>query len=359
MTQAKLVQTLPSGPLDIIGDIHGELEALETLLDTLSRSDSSFENGQRTLVFMGDFCDRGPDSPGVIKRVKDLIERGQAVAVLGNHEINLMNSDPKDGSGWFFDQRVESDNRFYQPYQRVQSEDKDLVIEFFNSLPIALEREDLRVVHATWHAPSIDKIRSLPVGSVVEQYRKSQKEVRHHAEQSGLWQRYQEEKKQWFSQLEDAKKQPPFLDAIAEYELAVRDFNPFKVLTSGLEKSIDEVFYSGNRWRFSDRVAWWDDYTDSVPVVIGHYWRLFNPLPGQVKARYSMLFDDVHPYAWHGHKQRVFCVDYSVGARWRERIQQPDRKIDPQASRFRLGCLRWPENELVFDTGHRIPVCIN
>ncbi|HLR13380.1 MAG TPA: metallophosphoesterase [Burkholderiaceae bacterium] len=355
MTQSKLVQTLPSGPLDIIGDIHGELNALEALLDTLEKIGPSYKDGNRKLVFIGDFCDRGPDSPGVIKRVQELMDNGQAVGILGNHEINLMNNDPKDGSGWFFDQRVDSDNQFYQPYQRAAEEDKKSIVDFFNTLPIALERPDLRIVHATWHADSIEKIRQLPLGSVAENYYKGQKEARLHAERIGLWARYQEQRQRWSDQLEDVDTQPPFLDAIAEYEIALRDFNPFKVLTSGLERPIDEVFYSGNRWRFSDRVPWWDDYTDSIPVVIGHYWRLFNPLPGQVKARYSMLFDDIHPYAWHGDENRVFCVDYSVGARWRERVRHTDRKVDPQESRFRLGALRWPENEIVFDTGHRVP----
>ncbi|MEC8424435.1 MAG: serine/threonine protein phosphatase, partial [Myxococcota bacterium] len=32
---AQLVQALPAGPLDIIGDIHGELDALLALLDRL------------------------------------------------------------------------------------------------------------------------------------------------------------------------------------------------------------------------------------------------------------------------------------------------------------------------------------
>ena len=43
-----------------IGDIHGELEALEGLIEALPlRSDDS-------LIFMGDYVDRGPDSRGVV-----------------------------------------------------------------------------------------------------------------------------------------------------------------------------------------------------------------------------------------------------------------------------------------------------
>lgn len=356
MTHTTLHQPLPSGPLDIIGDIHGELDALDSLLEILAnKNQASYKTGERTLVFIGDFCDRGPDSPGVIKRIQQLVEGGQAVAILGNHEINLLNNDAKDGSGWFFDKRIERDNPFYSPYKRVtNSIEKKDIVEFFNSLPIVLERDDLRIVHATWHDASIEKIRHLPVGSIAENFYQWEKDVRHYAEQSGLWSRYQAEMKQWSPQLENAETKPPFLHAVAEYEIAIRDFNPFKVLTSGLEQPVSQAFYSGNRWRFSDRVPWWNTYSGTTPVVIGHYWRLFNPLPGQVKARYSMLFDNIHPFAWHGQKNRVFCADYSVGARWRERVQNDERVIDPQASRFRLGCLRWPENEIVFDTGHKV-----
>src|SRR5690625_1067481 len=112
-----LVQTLPSGPLDIIGDIHGEYEALCALLDVLGYAvDGTHPEGRR-LVFVGDFCDRGPNSPAVIKMARDMIQAGRAYAVLGNHEINLLRDDPKAGSGWYFAQREASDQRDYEPFE--------------------------------------------------------------------------------------------------------------------------------------------------------------------------------------------------------------------------------------------------
>src|SRR5690625_5853968 len=93
-----LVQTLPSGPLDIIGDIHGEYEALCALLDVLGYAvDGTHPEGRR-LVFVGDFCDRGPNSAAVIKMARDMIQAGRAYAALGTHEINLLSYDPKSGS---------------------------------------------------------------------------------------------------------------------------------------------------------------------------------------------------------------------------------------------------------------------
>src|SRR5699024_9434084 len=126
------------------------------------------------------------------------------------------------------------------------------------------------------------------------------------------------------------------------------------VVTSGKEQETELAFFSGNRWRFSDRVPWWSTYDERIPVVIGHYWRLFNPVPGQVKSRYSELFDDLPPFSWHGLHNNVFCVDYSVGARWRERYTDNSRHIAPERSQYRLAALQWPEQQLVFDTGERV-----
>ena len=41
---------------------------------------------RRTLVFLGDYVDRGPDSPGVVRLVRSWVEAGNAHAVVGNHE---------------------------------------------------------------------------------------------------------------------------------------------------------------------------------------------------------------------------------------------------------------------------------
>jgi serine/threonine protein phosphatase 1 len=66
-----------------IGDIHGDLDALETLfarLPTLMPTD--------TVVFLGDYIDRGPDSAGVVRWIRELSITTSAKIVLlrGNHE---------------------------------------------------------------------------------------------------------------------------------------------------------------------------------------------------------------------------------------------------------------------------------
>jgi serine/threonine protein phosphatase 1 len=66
-----------------IGDIHGDLAALETLfqrLPTLEASD--------TVVFLGDYIDRGPDSAGVVDWVRRFLRTTPArvICLRGNHE---------------------------------------------------------------------------------------------------------------------------------------------------------------------------------------------------------------------------------------------------------------------------------
>ncbi|MGW8330018.1 polynucleotide kinase-phosphatase [Streptomyces sp. NPDC055897] len=77
-----------TGPFDIIGDIHGCRSELDTLLGKLGYVDGVHPEG-RTAVFVGDLVDRGPDSPGVLRRVMRMVAGGSALCVPGNHENKL------------------------------------------------------------------------------------------------------------------------------------------------------------------------------------------------------------------------------------------------------------------------------
>lgn len=341
-------QTLPNCNLDIIGDVHGELDALFMLLTHLGYNQLGEHPEQRYLVFVGDLCDRGHNSPGVLRQVQQLVERGKASVILGNHEINLLINDAKDGSGWFFPQRETSDNRFYAPYQKALDTEKSSIIDFLKQQPLILIRDDLRIVHACWDNAAIQKLEQSCYADVIHAYAHWETETTRFAANSGLKKQYDQALHQWESALENPQQQPPFLDAIAQYEILESQENPIKVLTSGTEQLAEAPFFIGNKWRFTDRSRWWDHYSDDIPVVIGHYWRNFFH---QSKAsRYSQLFNNVASQEWHGLKKNVFCVDFSIGANWRAR--HPD--INAPADFFHLAALRWPENQLVLHTGQLI-----
>jgi Calcineurin-like phosphoesterase len=80
------------GRLFSIADIHGRLDLLNKLLETLY-TQYSLDLTKDKIVFTGDYVDRGPDSYGVLSRLKKLEEDhpGHVIVLAGNHEwINIM-----------------------------------------------------------------------------------------------------------------------------------------------------------------------------------------------------------------------------------------------------------------------------
>ncbi|WP_347302211.1 metallophosphoesterase family protein [Croceibacterium sp. TMG7-5b_MA50] len=69
-----------------IGDVHGRLDLLDALLATIAADEAGSAPAETTLVFLGDLIDRGPDSAGVIARVRDLQRRRDVRVLGGNHE---------------------------------------------------------------------------------------------------------------------------------------------------------------------------------------------------------------------------------------------------------------------------------
>jgi hypothetical protein len=69
-------RTTGPSPVTFIGDVHGWSDRLDRVL----------AQAEGELVFMGDLIDRGPDSRGVVARVRALCAQGRARCLLGNHE---------------------------------------------------------------------------------------------------------------------------------------------------------------------------------------------------------------------------------------------------------------------------------
>ncbi|MFO1378702.1 MAG: metallophosphoesterase, partial [Steroidobacteraceae bacterium] len=172
---SSLVRPLFDDPLDIVGDVHGEFDALDDLRRRLGYDTAGRHPDGRHLVFVGDLCDRGPRSLSTMRWVRRLVTDGHAQWVIGNHELALVTGQHKHGNAWFFDTGLEKD-REYAPFESLTdaSERADLQA-FLDTLPLALERPDLRVVHAAWHATSIAACRAAPgpVSSLYARYTKA------------------------------------------------------------------------------------------------------------------------------------------------------------------------------------------
>jgi serine/threonine protein phosphatase 1 len=69
-----------------IGDIHGCSNALRTIVAAIEPTMDD------TLVLLGDYVDRGPDSRGVIDFVLEIEQRCHIVPLMGNHEVMLLSA---------------------------------------------------------------------------------------------------------------------------------------------------------------------------------------------------------------------------------------------------------------------------
>ena len=82
----------PAGKrLYAVGDIHGRLDLLDDLLGRISDDILARPVETAALVFLGDLIDRGPDSAGVIERLRTLDPfPARTLFLLGNHEEILL-----------------------------------------------------------------------------------------------------------------------------------------------------------------------------------------------------------------------------------------------------------------------------
>ncbi|MFM2246862.1 MAG: hypothetical protein RL071_2936 [Pseudomonadota bacterium] len=356
----RLRVALPEGPLDIIGDIHGEIDALRVLLTRLG-VDVARRRAPRHLVFVGDLVDRGPDSVAVVQLVADLVDAGQATVVMGNHELNLLQGERKEGNGWLWDGlgpdggpdhfpfrpgRDRSQPAVPRPFDSRQASaaEREAVLAFFRTLPLVAERPDLRVVHA---APDPAALAALPeAGDVVQIAAEHDQLTRARLDAAGVLAQAAAERAAW-GMLRDPNRAPTtLLEAVATQAEAEQAGNPINVLTSGLERRVpfSRMFWAGGKWRFVTRDPWWERYGAEDPaapaVVVGHYWRRRGTGPVPDKA--DVWWADPR-LGWSGPTRRAYCVDFSVGRRFVERAE------GARSFAGGLGALRWPEATLVFD----------
>lgn len=92
-----------------VGDIHGRLDLLEQLLDLLETDiretiSSASAILAPTVIFLGDYIDRGPQSAEVIERLISLEQKGGAewVFLRGNHDQAILDfiANPASGPTW-------------------------------------------------------------------------------------------------------------------------------------------------------------------------------------------------------------------------------------------------------------------
>jgi hypothetical protein len=151
---------------DVIGDIHGHGDHLRRLLDLLGyrEVDGVHRHPERRAVFLGDLIDRGPDQLEVLEIVRAMVEAGTAKIVMGNHEFNaIAYATPHPERGWC---RRHTPKNFHQHEKFLRAVGWHFTplhrewIDWFRTMPLWLDLDGLRIVHACWDQPSIDGLGS-------------------------------------------------------------------------------------------------------------------------------------------------------------------------------------------------------
>ena len=113
-----------------VGDLQGCRESLDELLEYIPKS--------AKLIFVGDIVNRGPDSLGTLRAVKEMCEEGRAMALLGNHDLHLLAI--AAGAGEVHRKDTLTDI--------LLADDKDELIDWLRRLPLLITMPGFVFVHA-------------------------------------------------------------------------------------------------------------------------------------------------------------------------------------------------------------------
>ncbi len=232
----------------------------------------------RQALFVGDLIDRGPQQLRTVQIVQAMVVNGAAKIVMGNHELNALAYVTKDPAtpDKFLRPHTEHSRRQHEVFLNAVSYGSQLhqdVMAWFRTIPLWFDADGLRVVHACWDSPSIELLKK-SIG-------------------------------------DSAMLTPDLVAAKAGSD----EHGALATVLKGPEIEISPPFlYPEGRRSITSRFAWWsatptqlssaallpagarledgtpypalgDDkvtppvepYSDSVPVLFGHYWRRGTP----------------------------------------------------------------------------------
>lgn len=289
---------------DVIGDIHGQSDKLKRLLSRMGYSevDGIWAHPMRQAIFVGDFVDRGPDQVGTYRIARAMVETGSALAVMGNHEFNAIAYATPDPGRDYCRTRSAKNTTQHQAFLDQVGLDGDLhreMVEWFLDLPLWLDLDGIRVVHACWDDGIIARLSPM----LREGNRLTRDVVLRASQGNGN------------SHFPDGTRLP-----------STFEFYAVETLLKGVEINLPEgLSYSDadGHERTATRLRWWDagattfgqaallprsartdgldvampadvvrGYDGDKPLFLGHYWMTDTP---------TLL------------TPRIACVDYSAG----------------------------------------------
>lgn len=278
---------------DLIGDVHGYATPLKHLLEKMgyAERDGVWRHPERRVIFLGDFIDRGPEQVETVRIARTMVEAGQALAVMGNHEFNAVGWDTPhpDEPGEYLRPRSARNRRQHGEFLAQVGEGSERhreMIEWFRSLPLYLDLDGLRVIHACWHP---DHLRTL------DQYTDGQNRIL-----PGAWPELHRKGTVAYEAVETVLKGPE-VRLPADIEFTDQEGNVRRnvriqwweegITYRDLALAPPEVIESIPHEPIPEDIL--PDYQGDKPLFVGHYWMRGEPAP-------------LTPY--------IACLDYSIAA---------------------------------------------
>jgi len=150
-----------------IGDVHGRLDLLKRLLGRIREDAAQAKSLRKSLVYLGDYVDRGPESKGVIDLLlsRPMKDAGfEEIPLMGNHEDILLQflADVRVGPHWFAYGGMATLESYGVRPPRLMAAEEDLVraqrelaakiplahLEFLRRMKLKHEEGDYLFVHA-------------------------------------------------------------------------------------------------------------------------------------------------------------------------------------------------------------------
>jgi hypothetical protein len=158
---------------DFIGDIHGHADKLELLLQKMDYVlvDGVYQHPERKAFFVGDFIDRGPMIKETLQIVKAMVDAGNALAVMGNHEYNAIcfaTPDVKHGD-YLRKRTYKNMKQHLATIDQLSPAEYEEYIAWFKTLPLFYEGDGFRVVHATWDYDAIEYLKTRLVNNRLQE----------------------------------------------------------------------------------------------------------------------------------------------------------------------------------------------
>ncbi|HAH22388.1 MAG TPA: phosphoesterase [Prolixibacteraceae bacterium] len=152
--------------IDFIGDIHGYADQLTQLLEKMGYSSKFgiYSHPKRKVIFVGDYIDRGPKIRETLMIVRNMVENGEAIALMGNHEYNALCFHYEEREGGHLRKHLIKNILQHiatlEQFQNRQEEYEDY-LEWFKTLPLYYESDSFRAVHACWDKDNIAYLRKV------------------------------------------------------------------------------------------------------------------------------------------------------------------------------------------------------